>query len=510
MRSNSKLIVKNSIYLLSRTIFLILINLFALKEVLKILGAEAFGLFNLIFGVVALFAFVNGALTSATQRFISFEIGTFNNKGIVNSIFACLFIHCLIATIIMLVLFIVKDYILEEFLSIAGYKKEANYLYYFACINIFISFIQSVFIALITSFEKMKLFSYISIFEAILKLSTVYILYLNLYNSVISYGFLLSLASLIVLFIYILFSYKIIVNNSINFKFEIRTIIPYVSSIRGFIGWSLIGNLAWVCKNQGSNVLLNIYFGVLLNAAYALSLALTSLVNNLLSSVSNAIKPQIFKSYSTGNKENFYSLIINGTKYYIYFLTLITVPLIFFMDIVLALWLNDIPKYAVEFSILTMILVLVESYSVLLITAVQATGKIAINQLVVGGILLMNIPISLCLLEYNNNPYIVFYVAIFLSVIALFLKIIITNKVSGLNISQFVKSVIIPCNLYTLLIGILFYSTRIISEGYDTYMIIMVLIFSYIFAILIFYSLFLSNTEKSALNYRISKYLKGG
>ena len=509
MSSANKLIVKNSIYLLIRTVILTLISLYTVREVLHLLGVEGYGLFSLIFGLVTLFAFINGAMTSATQRFISAEIGKKSSKGITEVFYASLFIHVGIGSILLFSLIFLKDYILLSFLNVEKFYYEANYIYIYACANILITFIQSVFVALITSHEKMKIFSYISLFEGAIKLIIVYILYLVSGNTVILYSALFAFSSLVCLILYCYFSYNLIKTNLKLGEIEIKNIISFVKDMKGFIGWSLIGNLAWVAKNQGLNILLNVFFGVILNAAYAIAIGLATIINNLLSSVSNAVKPQIYKNYSRGEYENFFKLITYGTKYYMFILIVFIVPVIFSMEKILNLWLKDVPNYSIDFSILALILVLFESYSLLLIAAVQATGKIMLNQLIVGGILILNIPISYLFLKSGYDSKVVYYVAITLTIVALLLKLVILQKVSRYKAIYFIKMVFIPTNLFLLMTSFVFYFIGFLFSNFGIIGWLVSLVFGVLICLILLYVIFLNSFERNKVRLYLFSKIKG-
>lgn len=509
MSSANKLIVKNSIYLLSRTVILTAISLYTVREVLHLLGAEGYGLFSLIFGLVTLFAFINGAMTSATQRFISIEIGKKNSKGITESFFASLLIHVTIGLFLLFFLLLLKDFILLNFLNVENFHYEANYIYMFACANIVITFIQSVFIALITSYERMKIFSYISLFEGGLKLLIVYALYLGVGNTLIVYSGLFCFSSLLCLILYLFYSSKLIKSDFDLDKIEIKNIFNFMKDMKGFMGWSLIGNIAWVGKNQGLNILLNLFFGILMNAAYAIAIGLASIINNLLASVSNAIKPQIYKKYASGEYENFYNLITFGTKYYMFILILFIIPITFSMEKILNLWLKDIPNYAIDFSILALVLVLFESYSLLLIAAVQATGKIVANQLMVGGILILNLPISYFFLKNGYDAKVIYHVAIVLTFLALLVKLIILEKVSKYRAIDFVKYVFIPNSIFLFLVSIIFYYIGYLTKNLNIFNWLLFLIFGLCVCLILLYMFFLNSFERGKINSYIFSRVKG-
>ena len=508
MNKTNKIILNNSIFLLLRTLVLTFVSLLTVRELLIALGASDYGLFNLIYGAVGLFSFINGAMLSSTQRYLSYEIGLNNKIGIVNTFWASVLIHVSLGVAILLILIIVKEFFLKN-INLEGSVNKANYLYLFSCLIVFFSFIQSPLIALITSFEKMNFFAYLSLFEGFLKLVGVYALYFFLPRELIMYGFFLLLIAILTFSLYLINSFRILKENNINvFKSEIK-LNKKIRKMSKFMSWSLIGNLAWVLKNQGSNVLLNVFFGMVVNAAYAISIGLSGMINNLVSSISNAIKPQIFKSYAAGDLDRFYTLISPGTKYYMYLLIFLFTPVILTIDNILSLWMKDVPKYAADFSALSIILIVIESYSILLIAAVQATEKIALNQVLVGGVLLLNIPISYLMLDKGYFPQIIFLVSILISILALIIKLIIVKHLTKYKIHNFMLTVLFPTIFFAILIlGLTF----IVKESFGILKGIEIISFyllSYMANFLVLFFIFFKKADRNkAYNYIFLKLFK--
>lgn len=460
MVSNNKRIVKNSIFLLSRTIFLTLVTLYTLREVVAILGPEQFGLYSVVFGIVTMFAFINSALLSGTQRFLSFDIGRNDSDALRNTFISSIYIHFLASIFICSLIFLFRDYILENILNINVFKSEAIIIYNFAILSIFISILQIPFSALITAYEKMQAFAYLAILDGILKLLVVYWLGFFEINKVVAYSFFLTLVNFLLFIfnlVYCYFSFKkvfiftFVAFNKINISMK---------DMINFIGWNLIGNLSVVMKNQGANVVLNIFFGLIINAAFSISLTVMAALSTLLSSVSNAINPQIYKNYANENFKYYYNLIDYGTKFCMVVVSIVIFPLIFCMEYILGLWLKIIPNYAVEFTKLSLILILVESFSILIVSAIQATGKIKGTQITVGALLLLNIPISYFLFLLGLPPKIIFIVPICIALIAFFVRIYFLIKLTNYKFKIYIFRVFIPVIILQicLLFGILMYN----------------------------------------------------
>lgn len=458
--SNNKRIVKNSIFLLSRTAFLTLVTLYTLREVMSIIGAEGFGLYTVVFGVVAMFAFVNNALLAGTQRFLSIDIGKNDLSRVKNTFISSIYIHIIASLFICSLIYLLRDYLLDNILNIKFYKNEALIVYNFAILSIFISILQVPFSSLITAYEKMQAFAYLAIIDGLLKLLAIYFLSLFDFNKVVFYSFLLTLVSLLMFFIHILYCYfsfsKVMIFNFI----ELNKLKSLMKNMLQFMGWNLIGNLSVVMRNQGANVVLNIFFGLMINAAFAISLTVMGAISTLLSSVSNAINPQIYKNYAKENFKSYFNLIDYGTKFCMICISIVVFPLIYCMEYILKIWLKIVPDHAVQFTQLGLILVLIESFSVLIISAIQATGNIRGTQITVGTLLIFNIPISYGLFFLGFSSKIIFITPICIAIIAFFVRMFFLIELTNYKFKNYVIKVFIPVFFIQLfmLFGMLIYN----------------------------------------------------
>ena len=392
--NHNKRIISNTLILMTRTFFVTLVSLITVSELLKVLGVNDFGLFNLIFGIAIMFSFINGAMSVAVQRYLGKKIGEKDGSGVVRVFYVSLIIHFLIAILIVFLMLLSKDFLIINILNINNSYYSVDFLYYLAISNIFILCIQSPFVALISIYEKMSFLAFVSVFEALLKLIFVYMLFLFPDNQLIAYAILLNVASYLIFALYLTY-YLILFGRDFNKKYSLDlNAIKDFKEISSFMGWTIFGNFAWMSRVHGMNVLLNIFFGVAANAAYAISNTIFNTINNLLNSISNAIKPQIFISYSAGEYSRFNTLIFTGTKFFSTGLAAVAIPIILFTNEILFIWLESIPENTVIFVKLTLVLLYVESLSVFLTLAIQAIGKIKIYQIYMSLLILSSIPIA--------------------------------------------------------------------------------------------------------------------
>ena len=500
MNSNNKRIIKNSIFLLSRTIFLTIVTLYTLREVISILGAKEFGLYTVVFGVVTMFAFINSAMMSATQRYLSIAIGKDNTQEIKNTFYGGLFIHIILAIFLSIIIYMLKEYFLNKVLNVHGYQDEAVFIYFFAIISIFISLLQVPFSALITAYEKMQAFAYLAIFEGLSKLAVVYLLVFFDNNKVVVYSLFLTIISFFVFLIHVIYCYVNFNKIMGDIQFKIDEIKKMIQRMLNFIGWSLIGNLSIVMRNQGANILLNIFFGLLVNAAFAISLTVMIAISTLVASVSNAINPQIFKTYAEGSINKFYELISSGTRYYIYFLSLLIIPLIFFMEFLLNLWLNNYPDYTVSFCQFLLIVVLLDSFSILLTSGIQANGNIKWNQIVTGILLCIPIPITYALYREGLSVNSMFYMLVLVSTISIFTKLFFICKLTNYKFLNYIYHVLFPCIFIILINLTLMYGLiKAIGMPLDIYDFVILLITFGLFGVLSILIFGLNLKEKNKL-----------
>ena len=338
--SNNKLIAKNTMFLYVRMLLTMVVTLFSSRIVLEVLGIENFGIYTLVGGIVLFFGFFNNAMTSATQRFLSFDIGLNNLEKLKKTFNASLNIHILIGIVFLLLAETIGLWFLNNKLNISINKMEAvNWVYQFSIATFLVGIVQVPYDALIISKEKMNVYAYVGILEVLMKLLIVYSLTLFNVNKLILYAFLLFLVSFLSSFIRKYYCIKYFEETKYEFFYDKK----FYKKLLTFSGWSLFGNIAGVSRDQGINVLLNIFFGTLLNAAYGITLQVQSAVQIFVYNFQLAINPQILKQYAIGNIENSNFLILQSSKFSYFLMLLISFPIIYNIDFILNLWLNNPP-----------------------------------------------------------------------------------------------------------------------------------------------------------------------
>lgn len=433
-------IIKNSLFLYIRMLLIMGISLYTSRIVLKSLGVEDYGLYNVVGGIVSLFAFVNGAMSLSTQRYIAYELG--KAKGNITKIFStCLLIHILIALIIVVLAETVGLYIFNEYMTIPPLRRNAAFIVYqFSILNCVVMILSTPYNGAIVAYEKMQAFAYISLLEAFLRLIIAFIITYTFFDNLIIYSFLLFVAQLFIRCSYSIYCRKKLPEVKFHFTFDKKCF----KEILGFSSWTLFNNASIIACTQGINLLLNIVFNPVVNAARGIAVQLEFAVSSFAKNIQMAINPQITKNYAMQDYSKYKSLIMLSSKYTYFLLLLLSIPVMLETDYILNLWLTEIPEHTVDFIHLILIVSLVNILSEPLNTGVNATGRIKRFQAISGILLIGIIPISFFLLKTYRYPTLVFFVYIVMSLIVYFYKLFYAIRNIDLSFKKYAESVILP------------------------------------------------------------------
>lgn len=438
---NNKRIAKNTLMLYVRMLLIMAVSLYTSRVILQALGVEDFGLYNVVGGVVVLFTFINNAMVTSTQRFLNFEIGR-NNLDEARKVFsASLNIHIIIAGAFLLLAETVGLWFLNRYIQIPeGREIAANWVYQFSIIVSIINIIRSPYNAAIIAHEHMSFYAYVSIIEVILKLAIVYMVYLFA-DRLIAYAFLMMMVTLIVLGVYYIFCKRKYEICRYQFEYDRKRYMALAS----FSGWSLFGSLANMGASQGINIILNMFFGVSVNAAMGIANQVNAAVYQFVSSFQTAFNPQIIKSYAADDRNYFISLILNTSRYSFLMLFLLALPIYICCPEILSIWLGTVPEYAVEFCRLMLLFLLIDAVQGPLWVSAQATGKIRNYQILMSVLILLNLPITYVLLIFFKNPEIAIIVRVAVNFITAVARVIYLNHLYDFPIGRYMKDVILKC-----------------------------------------------------------------
>lgn len=396
-------IAKNTIFLYIRMLLVMFVSLYTSRVLLNALGETDYGLNNVLAGVIVIFSFINGSLSAATSRYLTFALGK-NEKEQVESIFRLsLKIHGTLALVVATVGLIVGGYIVNNVMNIPPERMMAcNIVFVTVVVSSVFSIVQVPFNSLILSYEKMSVYAYVGITEAVIKFVIAY--------AIMVYGGdrLIMLAILQMSLVVMMFCFYVWYCNrmyGVRLSFAGKVDKALWKEMLGYSSWSMIGSGANMLKTQGVNLLINVFFGAVVNAANAVAYSVNAAVISFTNNFTMAMNPQIIKSYAAGKREEMKQLLFSGGKMSFFLLLYLCLVLIFEAEYVLELWFVNVPEYANVFTRLVLMLTLVESFTYTIGCAVQATGRIKYYQIAISGMTLMNFPISLLMYYIGFPPY---------------------------------------------------------------------------------------------------------
>jgi O-antigen/teichoic acid export membrane protein len=500
---NNNRIIKNSLFLYFRLILTLCISLYTSRTVLYYLGVEDFGIYNVVGGIVTMMTFLSGAMASASQRFFSYEIGKGNKEQLKKVFKMSVNIHLII---IIMVLILAETLVLKFVNSTLVIPLDrvsaANVVYQCTVFSFCFSVLAVPYNAMILANENMRAFAYIGICDVLLKLLVVLFLTVGSYDKLEQYAYLSTGVSFVIFLFYYIYSTK----NFDASKYSIYWDFKLFKEMINYTGWNLFGNLASVLSIQGVNILLNVFFGATVNAARAVSFQVNSAIMGFVNSLQMSINPQIVKSYAANKIEYMLELVMLGSKYSFLLIYLLSLPILLQTNYVLQLWLVTIPQDTSIFCRLVLVDALVISLSGPLMTAFQATGKIKFYQISVGGILLLNLPISYLFLEKGFSSYSVAFVSIFLSVVALLVRMILLTKIVSFNVIEYTKKVLVKVFMVVLCTSppLLLFNNFYLNINVHLKFIIVV-VFSFILTFFSIYYIALSTRERAFVKEKIKK-----
>ena len=437
--NNNKLIAKNTIFLYIRMMILILVSLYTSRVVLEALGVEDYGIYNVVGGVVVLFTFINNAMITSTQRHLNFEIGRSDILQAKKVFSISLNIHILIALAIFILAETLGLWFLNTTIQYPETREFAVHItYQLSILTTCIKIIRTPYNAAIIAYEKMSFYAYLSIFEAILQLGVVFLLMAYNTDRLILYSALLCIVAVIVNLCYYAYcrkSFEIC-------KYELYRDKKLYTQLLSFSGWSLFGGVANIGASQGLNMLINIFFGVTLNAAMGIANQVGSAIASFVGCFQTAFNPQIVKSYAAGDHNYFINLILSTSKYSYLLLFIIALPIYICCPEVLDVWLTEVPEYAVSFCRLMLIFTLLDALQGPLWYSVQATGKIKTYQILMSFMILSNLPLAYLFLKLGYSPNSVLAVRCVINFATLFVRLWYLNKLYKFPVMEFVNSVV--------------------------------------------------------------------
>ena len=419
------------------------VSLYTSRVVLQTLGVEDYGIYNVVGGVVAMFGFLNNAMTTSTLRYLTFELGKKDFNQLRKVFSTSINIHILISVAIIILAETIGLWFLYEKMVIPETRiNAAIWVYQLSLITTVVAVMSYPYNAAIIAHEKMSAFAYISVIEVVLKLAIVYLLiWISSADKLILYAALICLIQVAIRIIYSRYCAKHFAETKYFFVRD-KSLFKEMLS---FAGWNLWGNSASIMFNHGLNILLNVFFGPVVNAARAIAVQVQSAIHLFSTNFQMAINPQITKMYAAGRLDDMHRLVFRSSKYTFCLLLILCLPVIFETPFILQIWLKTVPEYTVTFLRIMLVTIIIDSSANSLMVSAAATGKVKKYQSIIGGILLTIVPISYIVLRLGAPPYSVFIVHLLVCCIAYVVRLFIVRPMIRLRVLCYFKEVILRC-----------------------------------------------------------------
>jgi len=441
MSSNTARIAKNTLMLYFRQILSMLVSLYTVRVILGVLGAEDYGISSVVSGIVILFTFLNGAMSSATQRFLNFAMGRNDTEQARNIYSISFVIYALIAILVVVLTQTIGLWFFQTWLNIPPERQVAAFVVYqFSVVGTVIGIFRAPYGATIIAHEKMSFFALLSIIEVALRLGVVFLLPIFPFDKLMAYAFLTFITGIVIFVIQ-----KVYCNKMFEIAhFRLCRDKKLFRQLLGFSSWRLFSFVGLVGKNQGINILINIFHGVTVNAAIGIATQVNSAVYQFVVNFQTAFNPQIVKSYSAKDFDYFMNLVFRTAKLSFFLLLFFVLPLYLNADFVLLIWLNNVPEYTVPFTQLLLLSSLMTAIVGPLWMSIQATGDIKKYELIANCFVLANLPLSLFFLWIGFSPVWVLIIRVGLDVLMLVWRVFFLGKKIKLPVVGFFSEVIAP------------------------------------------------------------------
>lgn len=438
---DSRRIAKNTLILYIRMFFVMVITIYTSRVVLATLGVEDYGIYNAVGGIVGLFTIISGSLSNSVMRFITFELGKGDKEKLKVVFLTSNFVMLLLSCIFFVVAESVGVWFLNCKMNIPTERMTAaNWVLQCSLLMFVVNLLSVPYNAIIIAHERMNVFAFISMFEVVLKLAIVYVLRINGFDRLVLYAILLLIVAIIIRLFYWWYCRSYFEEchyHHVKDKHLFKNMIS-------FAGWNFLGQGTFVLNTQGVSILMNVFFGVVVNAARGIAGQVQSAVNQFVNSFSVALNPQITKSYASGDLNYMHSLIYRGTKITYILTLLLTLPLCMEAETVLKIWLGSFPEHTVSFMQLTLIAMTVQSIGGVLTPAIHATGKLKKFMLVIGAFEIGIFITSLIAYLSGSSPEAAYYAYIIGYAIMLIARVLLLKDLIKMDLWEYCKHVYLP------------------------------------------------------------------
>ena len=494
-RAANKRIAKNTLFLYIRMGLVMFISLYTTRVVLNVLGVVDYGIYNVVCGFVSMFNVFNTCLTTGTNRYYNYAIGKKEENGVQKVFNASIRIQLILLLLVVILIESVGLWYINNKMVIPLERLNvANWIFQYAVFSLIVLMFQTPYSAAVLAYEKMDFYAIVGIVDVLLKLGFVLLLKFVSYDKLLFYGVLMTVVSLVNFLMY----YIYVRNMFKEVRFSLFVDKPTFKSLFSFTAWSLLDPITLMLKGQGSNMVLNLFFGPIVNAAYGISQQISNAIDGFTSNLSIAFRPQIIQSYSSGDYYRTKNLMYGMSKINFIFHSILIIPVLFELDFLLNLWLgNDYPAYTIPFTIFILFIATLNCLHAPISTVMVATGKIkrikTISLLIIGSV----VPIGYFLFKVGLAPTAIFVLLTFLTVINILVgAYIMSQEFPIVDFKDYLKTIFLPCVLFLVAILIIpFAISHLIPSSW--YRLFFLAIISTVVAVIIGYRFVLNNTEKN-------------
>lgn len=447
--SDNKRIAQNTIFLYARMIVVMLVSLYTSRVILNTLGATNYGIYNVVGGIVTIVGFLNSALAASTSRFLTFALGEGDSFKQKETFGASLTLHIGIAILALLVGETIGLWFFYEKMIIPEDRMTAAFwVYQFSIITTMVSFTQVPYNASLIAHEKMSVYAYVGLYEAISRLVIAMLVVISPIDNLIFYGALLLINSILVQTFYRLYA----IRHFEECKYQLTRNKALYKQLLGYSGWDLFGNLAVVCQGQGVNLLLNVFFGPVVNAARAIAFQIQGAVMQFVSNFMTAVRPQVIKNYADGNVDRMYTLTFYTAKFSYMLMLALVVPICFEIKFILHIWLGDaVPENTALFAVLVLITYTWRTFHIAALMPYHAIGKIKTGNVTIGSLMIATLPVGYLLFKLGLPAYSVFVVIFTVEIVGMFAIYWLVHNYQYFPYKHVFTKILAPCSLVTIL-----------------------------------------------------------
>lgn len=463
--SDNKRIAKNTIFLYIRMMVVMLVSIFTSRVILNTLGATDYGIYNVVGGIVTIVSFLNSALGASTSRFLTFALVEKNIQKQKSTFGACLNLHIGIALLVLILGETVGLWFFYEKMVIPDERMVAAFwVYQFSILTTMVSFTQVPYNASLIAHEEMSIYAYVGLYEAISRLIIAYLITISPIDKLVFYGLLLLINTIVVQLFYRWYAVK----HFEECRFSLVKDKVLYKRLLSYGGWDLFGNLALVCQGEGVNLLLNVFFGPVVNAARAIAFQIQGAVTQFVSNFMTAVRPQVIKNYAEGNVDKMYTMTFYAAKFSYILMLALVVPIIYEIRFILGIWLGDaVPDETALFAVIVLMTYTWRTFHIAALMPYHAIGKIKTGNVTIGSLMIATLPIGYVLFKCGCPAYSVFLAIFAVEIVSMFAIYWLIHRYEYFPYKYVFTKILIPCGLVTVFTMIVpAFITHLMNDGW--------------------------------------------